>query len=444
MGVIFDQQLNFKSHLQQSIKKGTKAALALAGVARTTWGVPYRYARQLFQTVIAPRTDYAAIIWHRPKQNGSTADTTQIRKLNTVQRLAMKAISGCYRTTPTAAMEIETELQPVWIRLQTRVLLAITRMQSLSEAHPIKGRLINALRTRTANISHRSNLENILQQFPFMTGSLETIDPFIRPPWWETAVKIQIAASKDEAVNLHDTLQRQDPRSNGIMTIYTDGSGINGKIGAAAYNATTDETRHQHLGDELRFNVYAGELTALHMGVIQWQESDYLKCRIFTDSQAAGTSVCQPWRQSGQKLIIPIVDVIDTLTVQNPQRQLEIIWIPGHRGIVGNERADVGAKQAAHDPIIGKPFTHGSLKSCRAQYIRALAKTSWKKEWTENNKTAKQLRRILVTDEDKRGTKLYYNMANRRISAKLAQLRTGHCPPKWLSSSIWQEEQSNM
>jgi ribonuclease HI len=212
------------------------------------------------------------------------------------------------------------------------------------------------------------------------------------------------------------------------MTIYTDGSGINGMIGAAIYNATTDETKHQHLGDELRFNVYAGELTALHMGITQWQESDYLRCRIFTDSQAAGTSICQPWRQSGQKLIAPTVDTIDSLTVQSPQRQLEIIWIPGHHGIVGNERADAGAKQAALDPTIGRPFNHGSLKSCRAQYIKALAKISWKKEWTENTKTARQLRRILVTDEDKRGTKLYYNMANRRISTKLAQLRTGHCP----------------
>ena len=42
---------------------------------------------------------------HRPDDKG-TAGTTQIRRLNTVQRLAMKAILGCYRTTPTAAMEI--------------------------------------------------------------------------------------------------------------------------------------------------------------------------------------------------------------------------------------------------------------------------------------------------------------------------------------------------
>ena len=182
LGVIFDQELRFKSHLQYIVKKGTNAAMALSSIAKTTWGAPFKHVRQLFQAVIAPRTDYAALIWHRPKDDGSTAGTVQNRRLTTIQRLAMKAILGCYKTTPTAAMEIETGLQPPWIRLQTKVLLSTTRMQSLSSKHPIQEWLTNALRTRTACISHRSNLENILQQFPHMCGRIETIEPYIRPP----------------------------------------------------------------------------------------------------------------------------------------------------------------------------------------------------------------------------------------------------------------------
>ena len=163
LDVIFDQKLLFHSHLQHVIKKGTNATMALFSIAKRSWGAPYKYIRQLFQAVIAPIIDYAAPIWHRPKQDGSTAGFAHIWKLSGIQRLAMKAILGCYRTTPTAAMEIESGLQPVWIRLQTKVLLAITRMQSLSTNHPIQQWLLNALRVRTANISHRSNLENAFQ-----------------------------------------------------------------------------------------------------------------------------------------------------------------------------------------------------------------------------------------------------------------------------------------
>src|SRR4030095_4367439 len=109
LGVIFDQQLRFKSHLQHIIKKGTNAAISLESIANCRWGTPYRYVRQLFQTAIAPCTDYAAVIWHQPKADGSTAKLMQAQKLTTVQRIAMKAILGCYRTTPTTAMLIESD-----------------------------------------------------------------------------------------------------------------------------------------------------------------------------------------------------------------------------------------------------------------------------------------------------------------------------------------------
>jgi ribonuclease HI len=148
------------------------------------------------------------------------------------------------------------------------------------------------------------------------------------------------------------------------MTIYTDGSGIDDKIGETAHNAITKRTTCQHLGDEWRYNVYAAELTALHIGITQWQESTYPIFRIYTDSQAAGTSICQPWRQSGQSLIRSTINLIDDLIMQDPQKRLEVIWIPGHHEIAGNEQADAHAKQAARDPATSKPFCHRPLKSC--------------------------------------------------------------------------------
>ena len=188
LGIIFDQQLRYKSHLQRVIKKGTSAALALSSIANCKWGTTHKLVRQLFQAVIAPRMDYAAVIWHRPKADGSTAHSMQARKLSTVQRIAMKTILGCYRTTPTVAMEIESGLPPPWLRLQTKVLSAITRMQTLATNHPIHGFLTEGLRTRTADVKHRSNIENILQQFPITTtGTLGAISPYTRAPWCPAA-----------------------------------------------------------------------------------------------------------------------------------------------------------------------------------------------------------------------------------------------------------------
>jgi hypothetical protein len=110
------------------------------------------------------------------------------------------------------------------IRLQTKTLLATTRMQSLSTRHSIHEWLANALRTRTACIPHRSNLENILQQFPHMCATIEKIEMHIRPPWWTPTAKIRIEATKEAAKKQHDEIQAHLDTTT--MTIYTDDSGI--------------------------------------------------------------------------------------------------------------------------------------------------------------------------------------------------------------------------
>lgn len=216
-----------------------------------------------------------------------------MQKLSTVQRLAMKAILGCYKTTPTVAMEAETDLQPPWIRLQCKALLAATRMQSLSAKHPIQEWLSNALRTRTACTPHQSNLENMLQQFPHMCGKIESIETHIRPPWWTPTARITIELTKDNAKAHHGKTQERVNATT--VTIYTDGSGIGNKIGATVYNSVTNEVSYQHLGSETEFNVYTAELTVLHLAIKQlWNHHECLTCRIYTDSQAAARAIDHP------------------------------------------------------------------------------------------------------------------------------------------------------
>ena len=426
LGVIFDKELRFKSHLQYIIKKGTRTAMALTSVARCNWGPQYKYVRQLFQTVVAPRLDYAAIIWHRPRHNGDYANVAQMRGMTTVQRIAMKAILGCYRTTPTAAMEIEAGLPPTWIRLQTKVLLAITRMQSLSKNHPVHEWLARSLRTRTACMTHRSNLENILQQFPHMCTTIETIETHIRPPWWKPTAKVKVEDTKEDAKHLHNDIEKH--QSNQAITIYTDGSGIVGKVGAATFKPSTDEVVHQYLGSETQFNVYVGELTAIQLAVEQlWSHPNCQVGRIYTDSQAAVKAIDRPQRQSGQAIIKDVLESIDHISSKHKELQIEIVWIPGHTQIEGNERADVEAKRAARDPTLSCPHKYKPLKSARVRQIKAAAKDQWNTQWNNNTKTATRLRRLMRRKDVKAGPALYNEIANRKGASTIIQMRTGHC-----------------
>src|SRR5436190_22412716 len=143
-------------------------------------------------------------------------------------------------------------------------------MQTLSKKHPLQEWLASAMRMRTAQNPHQTNLENILQQFPQMTENIETIEPYIHPPWWMPKVEIKIDITKDKAKDQYYEMQNEKSTAT---TIYTDGSGIKGRIGAAIYNATINEIRHQHLGKDTQYNVFAAELAALQLAIETLRDS---------------------------------------------------------------------------------------------------------------------------------------------------------------------------
>jgi len=135
LGVIFDQDLKYRAHTNQAVKKGTQFGLVIGSIARATWGAPFQYLRRLFTAVAAPRMDSAAVIWHRPEDMRSPI-LQQQTKFSTVRRQIMKTMLGCFRTTATDALENETSLLPPRLRLREKVLKFVTRMLTAPPQYP--------------------------------------------------------------------------------------------------------------------------------------------------------------------------------------------------------------------------------------------------------------------------------------------------------------------
>jgi ribonuclease HI len=186
---------------------------------------------------------------------------------------------------------------------------------------------------------------------------METIYPFPKPRWWTPLIRIDIANNKKEAKQHHD----EKIHETDTIRFYTDGSGIEGHIGAAAYCPQTSATKQQYLGTDSTQNIYVAELYAVKLAIDMAQDlpTRYSKCVIYADSQPAIKATSSPSRQSGQSVICAVLESVDSLKAQQPDLEISLVWVPGHEDIPGNEKADELAKDTPKSKgTHGNPFQH--------------------------------------------------------------------------------------
>lgn len=111
LGVVFDHELRWNDHVQQVVKRATKAVIARSGLRH----LHPEQMRQIYQACVTPVVDYASTVWHDPLR-----DKAHLRHLNTVQRAHLIRILSAFRTLATTILRPETPKHP----LRLKVLLA--------------------------------------------------------------------------------------------------------------------------------------------------------------------------------------------------------------------------------------------------------------------------------------------------------------------------------
>lgn len=115
----------------------------------------------------------------------------------------------------------------------------------------------------------------------------EPIPPFITPPW-QRGPHTYIDSNADKAQDRHNTECAKDNN----LSIYTDGSGIEGEISSAAVCLLTQQTLSIHIGSDTQSTVYAAELQGISLALQIAQEyadgsGERRQIAIYTDNQAA-------------------------------------------------------------------------------------------------------------------------------------------------------------
>jgi hypothetical protein len=125
LGVTIDSKLTWNQHLERITKKAETALVVARRSFGKKWGIKPDMLYWLYNMVVKPIITYAALVWW-PK----TLQSTAMRKLGKVQRLACLSITGSIKSTPTAAMEALIDLPPLHLVIQGEARLGIYRLQN--------------------------------------------------------------------------------------------------------------------------------------------------------------------------------------------------------------------------------------------------------------------------------------------------------------------------
>ncbi|CAD6967217.1 unnamed protein product, partial [Tilletia controversa] len=410
LGVTFQADGKFTTHTNDVVRKATSAVHALLGHGNRAWGFGVDQIRQLYEVGVVPIMTYASTVWVRPLDTVRGSGGT-LSELTKVQRLAALRITGAYQSTATNVLNFEAGILPVDLKIFERQQKAFVRLIALPETHPLVPVVERAKRRPVQAIPGPLHL--LCRAYPDIASARIPRNMARDLPgsrWLQ--LKAEVGESKEEAIETHRTALLDSFEDT--VHVYTDGSGIDGRYGAATYAANGYLVEGGYDGVKIplgtKSTVYRAETTALHYTLATMPAEQ--KAHVWSDSQALLHAI-----NSG-----PASDYM-VRAIQDRWEELgdkvRISWIPGHMGVIGNEAVDEEAKEAARMPCDEELQEAASLKLAAARSMWGI----WQRRWDEGV-TGRALRKVnkLKVGETR---KLYRGLSRATVSL-VVQLRTGH------------------
>lgn len=312
--------------------------------------------------------------------------------LQRVQRLCCLGISGAIRTTSTRAIETILHIHPIEVQVKYEAALAMMRLRATGE---------------WICKDHVTKHQTILDRLPGNTITETDCDRVPARPFI-TNCGTQIP---DRESWLNGTFL------DGLSGIhfYTDGSKMDGKTGLGFYNCDLSVGKSFRLPDHN--TVFQAEVTAITECLkyinIEGISGDI---KILTDSQAAILAISAETVRSAT--ILRCKEEINNFSTGG---SLDLIWVPGHTDIEGNEMADELAREGSSlsEVNICNPKPFQALKVELRQWADGMHRSIW------NSAEVGRTTKILWGDPDRSKTKELLKLNKRELGTFMGIL-TGH------------------
>ena len=403
LGVILDSKLTFGLHVEKTIAKATNCFMACRSIMCRKWGMRPKMVLWIYTAVIRPMILYAALVWW-PRTKLATTQAS-LRKL---QRLACLAVTGAMRSTPTVAMEALLDLPPLHIQVQREAMLASSKI--VREEHLLPGDLTGHLSIyqRLVHYTDSDRLSDVMSPMVNFEHPFE-VDIVERQYWRSPSERLADA-----------------------LVFFTDGSKSNVGVGAGVYGPSCEI--YEPMGSTptvFQAEIYAIELCARHC--LAMSELAGQTIYILSDSQAALRALSS--RTIKSRLVL---DCFAALKALADKCWLTLEWVPGHTGVLGNERADALAKAGANLTYTGpEPFCGlGDTLKLRLRDWIAVEKAG-----NLNSLPAASISRTFIRyNSDSTEYLLRLSRSDLRL---LTQMLTGHCTLRYFLNKIGRSDISS-
>ena len=365
LGITLDQRLSWKPHIQKTEAKARRKLAIMRKLAGTSWGANSNTLKTVYQGAVRPVMEYASSAW-------SSTSKTNKDTLDKVQNQALRIITGAMKSTPIAAMESTTGVQPLSKRRETKDLIQGEKYKALQD-HPMQKKLKNLAQNRLKRKSfvHSSKFLSRQQKEKLPDKVLPLLSYHPKEPWNTTNSRLSIHTSipgvlpgdnQSEVAKSSLTLAAIEERypKEAWIHIYTDGSATNAiSNGGAGVNITHPDGTHSAicLPTGRYCSNYAAESKALKRAADEIANSnpDCKQVVFFTDAM----SVLQALQSNSEGLD----HLTDLLSQVSKSMRTALQWVPSHCGLPGNEIADQLAKLGASLPQEENPVSFKEMKT---------------------------------------------------------------------------------
>ena len=453
LGIHFDRKLRFHQHVKLTAARGENAVNALRMLANTVRGLSHTLLRRLYLSCVIPKVLYACSAWWNNT-------LIQAKPLNTVQRKALCLICAAFKTTPTAALEIEASIPPIKHQAHLITRRYAVRINRLPHNNAIIQRLPNAWRNNEkptfpppiSTPTHSRAAKTTLRKIAAHTNhDHERVDPYATSPWccslflFPNRILINPCDNTLETVTARDNhlkiIQgyKTDPN---VIYIYTDGSKLNrggftrAGAGAVAF-ILGNEIDHAMVGLGGHAEVFDAEMAALAKAAsistsLLHDFPNTNRIAFFSDNAAAVKAIADPKSSSAQFFTLSFHKHIRKSLETHPNLSFSVSWCPSHCDIPGNERADALAKEAT---TLNCQIPFSTTRSNARRRAKVATSKIWIREWKNTPKTG----RFAIANRiapSLNPTKHFVNLKqNRETFGRLVQCRTGHAYTGELNSA---------